>query len=440
MLFVALKELISLTAESINNTLLSALDELGFNNEYLKRNLIAFCSDGASTMLGRKSGVAARLTEKFPNIFIWHCLNHRLQLALDDSVSAIKQTNYFKCFLDKIHSIYNQSNKNQVELATVAQELNIEIIKIGRVLGPRWAACSLRSATAVWRAYPALYQHFVQSEAFTGMAKRLSNMNFLKDLALMIDILEEFSLLSLGLQSRKTSIKKGQKLILRTIRAFELLKATQGKHEQEIDVLLRSENFKKIPFYEDKKYTFLPRDKLLEKIIYFMNSRLSESNTNLDLLDLLDESTWPFETITSPWIEGEKMLSQLNKIIKYKIDTNEFRDFVDNNIQCMNNFVPKTIAEARKIISTIAISSAEAERGFSLMNLMCTKLRNMLTIEHISDFMTINLLGKELKDWDATCSVKSWIGSNHRNATDTRVRPKKEKTPSENQLLTWKLL
>ena len=34
-----------------------------------------------------------------------------------------------------------------------------EILKIGRVLGPIWAVCSLRSAVAVWRSYVTLYHY-----------------------------------------------------------------------------------------------------------------------------------------------------------------------------------------------------------------------------------------------------------------------------------------
>lgn len=75
LLFVDLKELTSTTAKNILKILLYCLAEYGFNNNYLRKNLIAFCSDGASTMLGRKSGVAAKLVELFPNLVVWHCLN-----------------------------------------------------------------------------------------------------------------------------------------------------------------------------------------------------------------------------------------------------------------------------------------------------------------------------------------------------------------------------
>lgn len=81
MLFVALKELVSTAAECIFNTLLSTLNDCGFTNEYLKANLIAFCSDGANTVLGRKSGVATKLLENFPEIIIWNCFKPSIALV-----------------------------------------------------------------------------------------------------------------------------------------------------------------------------------------------------------------------------------------------------------------------------------------------------------------------------------------------------------------------
>ena len=74
----------------------------------------------------------------------------------------------------------------------ISEELGLEILKIDRVLGPRWAACSLRSTTAVWRAYPALCSFFFTKKKYAGMAACLYNKNFLNYLALMIDILHEF--------------------------------------------------------------------------------------------------------------------------------------------------------------------------------------------------------------------------------------------------------
>jgi hypothetical protein len=48
--------------------------------------------------------------------------------------------------------------------------------------------------------------------------------------------------------------------------------------------------------------------------------------------------------------------------------------------------------------------------------------------------MSINLLGKEVADWDATPFVKSSMNSKHRLAADTRVRQKSTKAFCEIQL------
>ncbi|XP_065650945.1 E3 SUMO-protein ligase KIAA1586-like [Hydra vulgaris] len=231
-IFVDVVELDAQDANTIFQSLLGVLLAVGFDTNYLKLNLIGFCSDGASVMLGCKSGVSVRIKEMFPNVIIWLCLNHRLQLVLDDSIKDIKQVNHFKVFMDKIYCIFHQSNKNQKELNDISQELSLDIIKIGRVLGPRWAACSLRSALAVWRSYPALYTLFSSNQKISGMAKRLQNKCFLVDLALMIDILQECSLLSNALQARNINVARGDQLIRRTIKAFQMLKDRRGHYEK----------------------------------------------------------------------------------------------------------------------------------------------------------------------------------------------------------------
>ena len=105
-IFFDLVELEGQGTEQIYASLLKSLHDGGFDNEYLTNNLIVFCSDGASVMLGCTSGVGTKLKNNYPNIILWHCLNHRLQLILDDSVNDIKQVNHFKIFMDKIYTTY----------------------------------------------------------------------------------------------------------------------------------------------------------------------------------------------------------------------------------------------------------------------------------------------------------------------------------------------
>ena len=154
--FLDLVELDSQTDECITSQLVRCLKDAGFPEEYLLKNSVSFVSDGASVMLGKKSGVASRLRAKYPAIFQWHCMNHRLELAVADAVKDVNAVNHFKHFLDCIYSLFSQSNKNQRELSEACQELEVRFLQIGRVLDMRWISSSLRTVRAVWTCYGAL--------------------------------------------------------------------------------------------------------------------------------------------------------------------------------------------------------------------------------------------------------------------------------------------
>ncbi|KAJ4945561.1 hypothetical protein JOQ06_023242 [Pogonophryne albipinna] len=87
-------------------------NEPGATAKLPAKNWVSFVSDGASVMLGKNSGVATRLTARYPNLFTWHCMNHHLELAVSDAVDEVQAVNHFKVFLEKIHNLYSQSNKN----------------------------------------------------------------------------------------------------------------------------------------------------------------------------------------------------------------------------------------------------------------------------------------------------------------------------------------
>ena len=88
-------------------------------------------------------------------------------------------------------------------------------------------------------------------------------------------------------------------------------------------------------------------------------------------------------------------------------------------------------------MGTIAVSSAEAERGFSAMANTLNKHRNRLAVSTLSNLMTIQLIGLPLSLWDPAPSVKTWLRK-HRNADDLQIKNKKPKQYNENQETIWK--
>ena len=79
-----------------------------------------------------------------------------------------------------------------------------------------------------------LYRYFTSNTKFSGIAVRLCGKNFLRDQALMIDILHDTLLLSNALQGRGTGLFRAENLIKRAIKAFKLLKDNMGRYEKKL--------------------------------------------------------------------------------------------------------------------------------------------------------------------------------------------------------------
>jgi hypothetical protein len=66
--------------------------------------------------------------------------------------------------MDKPYVIYHASPKNNTELHECAKLLEIQLLKIGRILSTRWVASSFHSVSAVWGNFEALVRHFKEAE------------------------------------------------------------------------------------------------------------------------------------------------------------------------------------------------------------------------------------------------------------------------------------
>lgn len=55
-------------------------------HDFLSKTLNGIKCDGASVVSGCKTAVVCRFQAVFPNIAIWHCSAHRLELAVGDEV------------------------------------------------------------------------------------------------------------------------------------------------------------------------------------------------------------------------------------------------------------------------------------------------------------------------------------------------------------------
>ena len=78
---------------------------------------------------------------------------------------------------------------------------------------------------------------------------------------------------------------------------------------------------------------------------------------------------------------------------------------------------PEDIAELIAAIDTITITSADAERGFSTMNIICTPLRNRLGVERLLNLIFVSLVGPSLDYFN----VLPYVNKNLAIANRSRV-------------------
>jgi len=140
-------------------------------------------------------------------------------------------------------------------------------------------------------------------------------------------------------------------------------------------------------------------------------------------ITVLDKSTWPVD-IDIRYGEEEVKRFMLNK----NDALNELRVNIDEDKNPQDVFL-----ELNNCIKTFLCSTAEYERGFSVLNLICTDFRSTLTITNISNLMLINIkYGPPLNLWSPESYVKSWL-LQHRLADDTRTKKTKNRAKNKEE-------
>lgn len=450
-LFLDLVELANADAVGICAALMKSLSAHGFSDEILAKCWLGLASDGASVMLGRKGGVAALLKERFPSIIGWHCFNHRLELSVHDAVKSCTEINAFKIFMEKLYSLYSMSPKNRRYLETCASDLNVELLKIGKILDVRWVSSSFRTVKAVFLSYSALFEHFSRASVdyafdskeraqYSGLASKLQNTVFLTNLALMHDALEELADLSESLQTESITLPKALRLLERQIEVFCARKVTDcGKYKDifEAAKLGRFRNVSLLPgSARDKK---IDKAQFYQALVDSLISRLfSESDKPVsECVSNLIPSSWPSEL--SPEYGEESLKEACTKfLIPYSPELKQsYRDYKDSK----GNNVTYPMKCLLSAIATLPISTAECERGFSRMNIICCPLRNSLKVQHISSLIFMSNVAPPLSKFVPAPYVYSWLANGRRDANCSQGMESKSRggRPSAKESL-WALL
>jgi hypothetical protein len=75
------------------------------------QRMAGFCSDGATTMAGMKSGVAAWLKAVNPRIVVVRCVAHHTALVMSDTAKSSPKLQAVDSELRQVYNLFNHSSK-----------------------------------------------------------------------------------------------------------------------------------------------------------------------------------------------------------------------------------------------------------------------------------------------------------------------------------------
>lgn len=144
-------------------------------------------SDGASNMVGRRSGLATLLRQEINDEIInVHCFAHRLELAFRDVLKKEKKYDKLMTLLIGLYYFYMKSYKSKKGLLDTMKALNVDGILPAKVTGTRWLPHLTRAIICLIRNFPAYEAHLCSLSHTNPKAEGLVKIMLSKDVVCFV--------------------------------------------------------------------------------------------------------------------------------------------------------------------------------------------------------------------------------------------------------------
>jgi Domain of unknown function (DUF4371)/hAT family C-terminal dimerisation region len=455
--FLCLLPLTECDAKSITNVIIDIFKKKGILSK-----LVAFASDGASVMLGKNEGVAAKLSRvcTYP-LIVNHCVAHRLALACKDARKEIEFYKETELLVKKIYGYFKNSCSRIQQLKEIQELLDCSILKIKRLYEIRWLAW-YDAIKNICNSIPALLRIFKDAKNDGGyeLYTKLTSWRMMAFLYFFYDILEHVTQLSKFLQKRNLRFSDIDLMIQATINSIQkeyLMDDQSQKFRYNVQRFIDETN----PFgnnsveYMSHNLSFTEQDydEFLMDIYSYSTSIISElqqrfpNRSLFTSMKILNPREWPknsqdllffgddelenlLEYYKHPNIHDNIQCSPLFDVNKCRQEWAGFKIVVSNNlsskdidiilpllIQDYNDTFPNII-KLIQLIYCIPFSSVECERGFSRQNQIKTKTRNSLTTDTLDRLMRISLEGPDSLKFNYNRAYTIWSNQKRRIGVD----------------------
>lgn len=470
--FLAVKKLSGGDATSIKQAVINSIENDGDCSDWRDR-LVCCTVDGASVMTGRLNGMVKQVQEEVPHLIGVHCTAHRLELAIHDAAKQVKYVTDIDNTLQELYKVYHYSPKNWACLQTTGVAIGVKVLKPTNILGTRWVSHRHRAVIVLLNNWAAIVTHLSQLQQgrgeqaarAKGLYNTLTSVRFVLFIKLLEMIYGHIEALSCVLQDNKTTLEDvALKLELTTL-ALDNIKVERGAISTMEKEMVGGTKWKGIPLNTPsrRRDCSSPISKVVEDGAKLIQSIKQEIDRRFQSMALHNQSPlkafsrlfvpkhWPVEkseysTYGDEDLEllqgrygsllGKKgydgslatLRNEMTELMltvnilhhpTYKMTFRMWSPFLVMNksqdVQTMKN-----ILALLQIYMVIPSSTAEAERGFSLMQRIKTDHRSSLSSSTMTDLMMIKLCASELHSFDPVPSISMWYDSGKRRLTRRR--------------------
>lgn len=464
-------------SEAIYDLIVSTLKDDAELGDDWAQNLCGFTSDGVSVLQGHKNGVRALLSKDQPQLLSIHCMAHRLELSIKDSVSSVS----FQVKVDEtllaLYLLYHNSPAMRAELQQIASDKNCKLLLPTRVGGTRWVGHTLRAIKNLLGSYDVIVNHLTlisegpatnMKAKSTGLLTKLTKYKFVAYLHVLLDILGTLTIFSLQTQAEDSNIGATMHCLQRTQKILSKYLTISGPNLCSFKAKMgNSGQFKGITLSGDQVDYDAVKKQIVGALMTAVEHRLETDKDVLLAIQTLEPSKWiqGYKANDNPEIFGDQEVRHLHQAFSGVLSYCQFdnvccesewtqikesvivprlsrkRTFDDKSEELSWQSVLPFLSDKpnlrllAQLIIAFSASSAMCERGFSRMKhlksnrralLGCSnmthQLRIMLDPTSISDFCPDNALLEFLTGRTRRPGNRSEEHGNQRESTSINHR------------------
>ncbi|XP_077989284.1 zinc finger protein 862-like [Glandiceps talaboti] len=382
--------------------------------ENYTKKVVAATSDGASVNTGVYSGLLTRLrNDGRPWLLTTHCVSHRIELAIKDSLLKLKSFEQVKDVMVNIYYLMKRSGKFQRHFKSTAEAMCVQVYKFPKVHGTRFVnhqRCGVKILLHNWIILMHALENSIANNSqralsakLRGILKKLVDFRFLAaccEFKAILDIVAKLSL----------KFEEGKLFVFEVIPAVETMKSEIQAYEEEQESSITAAG---IDVNGDEISCVMPKaghmrrslDNRESVTIRYKGMKYpgQESQTGSHPANWIDDHSTaelPHLEALSGHFEATLALSGFdNTKLKHewrnlKLTVKHYYQEVKAGNLWQNIFLYrrsefKNVCLLAEIVLSIGVSNSTVEAGFSFLTAMLTDRRLSMNHETMEDLLVI---------------------------------------------------